>query len=268
MDTDFKEECFLFNALLRDSNYKLKEVSENDRNVCKIISNLKIVPVEALSFNYKNIKKIFLSSIYNLGKDTKEYYKTCLPHIKKIKVSAFDNGYAEIAGDSKKQSIYITKKPFKDVDFIAFSHELGHVPYLINGAKGDYFEYSEVLSIFLEYLACINLYEDKAKEFFLRIRMLIAKDEAKSYLYDYNESSNIDNYQYIHFANMKRNNIKYIYSLEYVLYLIEMFQTDKKELNKIIDSIICESSTFKKYEKDLGFDISSCKRLIKEASKN
>ena len=263
MDTDYKEEYLEFTDFLKENNYELKEISDSDKEICKRLSTIMIDSINPNSFSYNKRNQVFLQSIKNLGKYTKDYYKKNIKLIKKEKIDEFDNGYAEIAGNSKKQKIFITNKPFTDMDFIAYSHELGHIPALKDGTHGEYFEYSEVLSIFLEYLSCIPIYKENAKNIFLKNRLLIAKDEATNYLNMDNEVCYVDKYHYLYLESMKRDCIKYIYSLEYVLYLIELYDNDLNKIKNVIDSIIYDSS-FKEKEIELGLIINNYNKLMKE----
>ena len=264
MENKYEEKNKQFDILMKLYNFSDREEHENDRLLCEKLSKIKKYKINKIDFDYDNLKNMFFKSINDLGDDTKEYYKKHIPLIKTKKAIVLNNGYAEIISIDRKQSIYVTKKPFKNIDFIAFSHELGHVPTLRNSAKGDFFEYSEVLSIFFEYLSCISLYGDNAKEFFIQNRLNNSKDEALDYLKFYNDTNCLNNHHYLYFQNMKKDRIKYICSLEYALYLIDLYNEDKVKIPKVIDNVICGYSSFKETEKELDININSYKKLTKE----
>ena len=62
---------------------------------------------------------------------------------------------------------------------------------------------------------------------------------------------------------MKKENMKYIYSLEYVLSLIDIFKEDPEKVKEIIDSIVCKYNTFRDYEDELSVDTNNCNRILK-----
>lgn len=266
MKNYYQEECNDFEDLFKCNNYCLKGVSNNDKEICKRLGNLNISSIENLHFKYNKIIPLFLGSIKDLGKDTKEYYDNKLMNIKINRSRVFDNGSAEVIGNSKIQTVYLTRKAFKTTDFIAFSHELGHLPSFEIGAKNEYFEYSEILSIFFEYLSWLKLNKENAKELFIKLRLSIAKEESNYYILEDNENVYLDKYHHDYLEYSKRNHIKYIYSLEYVLNMIDIYDSDKKTINYLIDSIINSNSTFKDEEEKLGINTVLFKKLIKASN--
>ena len=222
--------------------------------------------IKVTSFDYKKMKEFFLNSINCLGNTTNDYYKEILPRIKIVKTKHFENGYAEVVENSKLQKVYITNKKIQNVDYIACCHEFGHIPYINNKTKCDYYEYSEVLSIFFEYLSCLYLYKDDAYDFFLKQRLKIAKDESCFYLDSYNCDYYENEYHYRYLENSKLDNLKYILSLDYVLNLIDIYNNDKSIIKELIDSVVSGESSFKEKQINLGID-DNCLKLIKELKK-
>lgn len=267
MEINYKEECLMFDEFIKYNNFSIKELSLNEKKICEDLSKIKVAKHKKMDFNYRKIKETFLESISDLGKDTKEYYKYQISRLKINRSNLCENGYAEIIGKSKKQVICMTNKKIKDIDFIAYSHELGHVPTLINGARLDYYEYSEILPMFLEYLSCLKIYKDDAKKEFIKIRLDTAKNEAFNYKKLDNEKCFDDKYYYMFIENSKRDNLKYIISLEYVLGLIELYDIDKYKIKEIIDLIVTGYSSFKDCEVSLDIDTGKCKKLSSLAKK-
>lgn len=263
MHRDYKEEWESFENNLFYNNFSKKILNGNEKEICDIISNFQVGNIKITRFNSEEIKKLFLSSIKDLGNDTKDYFNKVLPNIKIVKSKYIETGYAEIIGNSKKQNVYITNKKMHDMDFIACCHEFGHIPYLQKGANGDYFEYSEILSIFFEYLACLYLYKQDAYNIFLNQRLKISKDEANSYLELCSEDCFENKYHYYFLEDLKRDNLKYILSLDYALKLIDFYNNNIEEIKNLIDSIICGFSSFKLEKDRLGID-DNCNTLIKK----
>ena len=59
---------------------------------------------------------------------------------------------------------------------------MGHIPTLKRGCINDYYEYQEVLSIFLEYLSWAKLDKENAKKLFINQRLNVSSDESNNVL--------------------------------------------------------------------------------------
>ena len=256
---DLIDDDFSFDIFIKYYNQELLEFDEKDFEICRRFSSFVSDKYEGINLNLPKLYKMFSSSIEPLGDKTKRFYQES----PKIKRTSFENGYAEIIGNSKDQIIYLTRNRLKDIDFIAFSHEMGHIPILKKGGNYDYFEYSETLSIFFEYLASIYLDKDNVYSLFLKNRLDVGAEESLFFL-EASENIKDDNSQddYDLLINM-RESYKYIISLEYALNLIELYNTDKKTFNNYLDEIVVGKSSFKELEKDLNLDIKSYKMLRK-----
>lgn len=266
MEVNYKEECLMFDEFLKLNNFDTINISNANKYVCNYLSNMFIPNLEPNNFDIDKKNETFIKSINELGKETQEYYKEILPSVKIVRTNHFENGYAEIIGNSKNQKIYLTKNQFKDIDFIAFSHELGHLPYLRVGGRKEFYEYSEILSIFFEYLSCLKIYGDEAYNNFLKIRLNIAKEEALAFLEANKQDFYEDNYHFFYLENEKRDHIKYVISLDYVLNLIDIYNTDRKTITDLIDSVVVGYSSFKEETKKLNID-NDCKKLVKVINK-
>ena len=192
MKNNYKNEYHAFDTFLKCNNYEIKDTSDNEIEICDSLSKKEIDSIPKIAFDYNNINNMFLKSIEVLGKDTKKELRSIIPKIKVVRKRQIENGSALAIGSRRKLSIHVTKNPYENIDFIAYSHELGHIPALILGGKGDYIEYSETLSIFFEYLSCLNLYNNDAKKIFLNARLQVAKSEAKNILEMDKDNSYLD----------------------------------------------------------------------------
>lgn len=263
MEFDYIEENKLFDIFLKSNNYSKKDLTKQDLSAFCDLSKIKVKQYKKIDINYNCINNLFLSSINELGDNTVGYYKDILKKIKIKRRSLCEPGFAEIVGNSKEQEINVTSKKFKDIDFIAFSHELGHVYSFRNGARLDYYEYSETLPIFFEYLASLNIYKEDGLDHFLRTRLKISKGEYTSF----KELDSIkcfdDKNHFLYIENNKRDCLKYLISLEYALNLIDIYNTSKDEIKNIIENVIFGYSSFKDLEDNLNIDTDKCKKLIK-----
>ena len=272
MDINYKEEYKVFKQDLDNNNELLMSKEEDEFGICKQLSSLSInKPINNLFVN-ENIEDIFLNQISILGDTTKKYYQDHIPKIKVEKSYELKNGCAEIVGYPGKQKIYITKKAFTNLDFVAYSHELGHVPNLDNRLKkeNEYFEYTEVLPIYFEYLASKTIKENNYQELFLNNRLLDTKQESKFYLNFHNkikDKINLMSYKDKYYDALERNSYKYVKSFEYALQLINRAEEDQKIVNSSIDKYITGEESFKSLRKKLDIDTSGCKKLQEIISK-
>ncbi len=266
MNINYKEECKDYELMLNLDNYQKKELNDSYDYICEYLLNINIPFIPSKNINYGNLQELFTKSIKKLSINTQLFYKDIIKEIQIIKTNMFENGYAQIIGNSKIQKIYITKKHLQEIDFACYSHELGHVPYLRNGARKDYYEYSEVLPIFLEYLSWLSINEDNAFNNFIKVRFQSIKLEAEEFLKASKQDYYENEYHHNYLDYLKRDYLKYILSFDYVLNLINVYKEDNDYVVKLIDSIVCGYSTFKEEENILGID-SKCKKLIDESKK-
>jgi len=249
-----------FDLFVKYYNQDLIKLEEKDYEICRRFSSYNATKYDGINLNYAKLYKMFLKSIDSLGNDTKEYYRNTNVTIKRV---ISESGYAEIVGNTKQQTIYLNKAHLKDIDFIAYSHEMGHIPSLKSGDHFDFLEYGEILPIFFEYLAALYLDKDNTDTLFLMNRL--DAGEIASFLFIESNAmikgngSIGDKMLY----NEMREHYKYIISLEYALNLIELYHTDRIEFNKYLDNIIIGKNNFKELEKNLNLDIKSYKKLKK-----
>ena len=267
MSINYKEEILGFERALKSNKAILMPQEEDEVLVCKQLQRMHVDKFNRRPIDFDSVKSLFLGNISILGDKTKLYYGQRGPLIKIERTCELKPGYAEIVGFPKKEKIYVTNRQFTDEDFIAVSHEFGHVPTLENPAKDEYFEYFEVLPMYLEYLACLGIDKEKAMDLFLKIRLDSVKRESKFYL-DHtrqikNNNSNSDKMHTL----LRRDYYKYIKSLEFVLQLIERANGDQEKVNELLDQVVLGQRAIKDIRKPLDIDTTGCKQLLKIAAK-
>ena len=145
----------------------------------------------------------------------------------------------------------------------AIMHELAHFSLLYSN-KPEFLEYSEVLSMFYEYLMHKEISDFFGDKLFIDNRM------------DMMRKTFSDLEQDLHFARRpellginKRfyrlpiaESVSYIDSLEYVLNLKDRRQEDKSYVDKHLGRIIIGEETFGELEKDLDFDVSKHEKIL------
>lgn len=250
-----------FDLFLKYYNQDILSYDERDFDICYRLSSLNFDKYEGTKLKYCRLKKMFYKAIESLGTNTKDFY-LYLPNLR-IKRRRLACGYAEIVGNNKKQDIYLNDERLKDKDFVAFCHEMGHIPTIKNGALFDYFEYSEVLSIFFEYLASIYIDKEHVPDLFLNNRLEISSMEALMFL-EANDMKKDDNSITDKLLlNEMRECYKYIISFEYALNLVELYKNDRNLLNDNIDRIVNGESSFKEFENEYNLNIKKYKILKK-----
>lgn len=250
-----------FELFLKYYNQDLLEINERDIEICRRFSSCSFKKYSGVKIYLPNLKQMFLSSINSLGDETQKFYKN-VPKVK-IKRRRLESGYAEIVGNNKNQEIYLNNEHLKDCDFVAFSHEMGHIPTLIKGANYDYFEYSETLSIFFEYLAALYINKSNVESIFFSNRLEVGSLESLMFLEASEYLKYDDSISDKQLLLEMRECYKYVISLEYALNLIEIYDNNRILLNKIVDEIILGKTSFKEIENKLDLNIKSYKMLKK-----
>ena len=98
MYRDYKEEWETFENNLFYNNFSKKILNGNEKEICKTISDISVSNITITRFNFEEIKSLFISSINDLGDETKDYFNKVLPNIKIVKSKCIETGYAEIVG--------------------------------------------------------------------------------------------------------------------------------------------------------------------------
>ena len=203
-----------------------------------------------------------------MGRDTFSFYEREVPGVKIKKVDRFPNGGIILPGGAaifrcnNTGVIYTHKKDHTTKDIVAMFHEFGHLPLIVNGANGDYFEYQEALPIYMESLGCGVIDGEHAKETFEKINLAVATSQARDFMY-YVEHDNDQNRAAKRLNEINRRTcFSYIKSFEYVLQLLERYQEDHRAVDKAIDKVINKEASFKSIERLLDIDTKGCKKIL------
>lgn len=265
MRIDYKNEVIIFDQALKDYDELLLPVEDDEFGICKELSRVRAKKESGNNIDFTKINNLFLGSISKLGLKTRNFYETRLPKITVVRDNFILNGEAYIVGIGKKEQLYMTASPLKEIDLATFSHELGHVPTIENTSHKDYYEYGEILSIYFEYLSLIYSSGKKGEEIFEKIRMSITRDEALQYMNDKKHLKGDNSYRDRFTRNDMRECMRYIKSFDYALQLIERSKDNQQLVNKKIDEIITSNNSFRKIKEELDIDTKGCKMLSKRA---
>ena len=268
MDDEYKEEVETYEFIIKYNNQKLIDFLGNEIVVCDRLSGLDIPQYYGKKIEYNNINEMFYDSIKTLSKDTIDYFNKEVPKIGKVRTEQFDNGEAQLVGNSRKQEVYITANEFKEIDFVAYSHEMGHIPTLKRGCTGDFYEYQEVLSIFFEYLSWLKIDKENAKKLFINQRLNISSEESDNVLNYYFDLEPEGEYREKVCEYRIRDAYKYILSFEYALKLVELYEKDRDYLIKIINDYLFNYKPFNELERSFNTDIRECNQILILCKKN
>lgn len=149
--------------------------------------------------------------------------------------------------------------------YAAFIHELAHFSMMLGNSKKDYYEYSEVPSMFFEYLMYEGITPSYGYSFFVNNRMSSLKNGLSDIKSDLVFAENPgflclsqDVYQ-LPLASA----ISYPEGVEYVLNLIDLMKSNEKDVYKSISKIILGESTCREEAKRLDIDTSKYKKIKK-----
>jgi DNA-binding CsgD family transcriptional regulator len=266
-NVNFKYEVVCFEEFLRDNKSVLMDSEDMSIDSMKKLQGLK-------SFKYKG-KKIdedkltinFLKCIDVLGKETVKFYKSNASNIPICRDNSFDNGEAVIIGNGFHQQIIMTSEDLTEEDFMAYTHELGHLPQMRKPFKDEYFEYIETFPMFLEYLASLSLGGKKNGDLFLKVRLEICKEMAKAYLRYCKDIKDDGSYKDKFLFYQKREILKYMKSLDYALQLIDRFSEDPKMTKRELDRYVSYEKSMRDIGRSLDINTKNCKKLMKSITK-
>ena len=268
MNNFYSDKINEFNKRLTANNLELLPYDEEEHEICKKIGNLKVRPFLGELLTNFYFHDSFMDAIGGFNSKTRRYFNNI---VNKISVTAHPyvqsgNAYSK-AYNGKVGSIFLTAEPLREMDFIAFSHEMGHLPYLIDNSKEDYYEYIEAFPMFLEYLACKYLNEDdlKAKERYLQIIMERVNFSANFIVNKDKEITGEDEAKDTYLYCEEREYYKYITSAEFAMQLIERMDKNRFVVNREIDKYVNHDKSMKDIAKKLDIDVKGCKTLVKVA---
>lgn len=194
------------------------------------------------------------------------YFKT---EILKDKNKTIEDCSSRVDLDIDKQFVYSINAPDQEKDtsmlYASYAHELIHFPQLIRKKNYEYYEYSEVLSIFFEYLMYDKISHGKGNKILLnnRIKQLYSnKSDLENDLY-YAQNNHVLNLPRDTFSLLLANYISYYDGLEYVLHLIDYYHDNKKKISDLVYRVLFDESSMKKEAEKLRIDTSSHSRILK-----
>ena len=228
-----------------------------DRDDYLAFSKINGEPFIGKNIKYRDLEDMFFSSINCFYIRTIRFYLEGIREITIYRDPYLSHGFAYLEGDSILQKIIIPDGQLKEIDFISYAHELGHLPTLIHPVKDDAFEYLEVLPMFIEYSAFLECDKDNGYTNFINNLKWMVSEISKSYL----ECDNCNNMTYSFLQ--KKDHQKYLYSFDYCLQLIERFFSDKDIVYKNINQYVLGGKSMKMIAKDLDIDTRECKVLKK-----
>ena len=265
MGNIFREEVDMYNEFLQLSNAIVMPQQEDKIGICKELKRVRNERFERVCFDFDSIDSSFIQNLRVLGKGTQRYFEAVVPKIKIVKDNAFRTGDAQIVGNKTDQFMYVSSRPFTDTDFVAASHEYGHVPSLRNPSKNEkeYYEYLEVIPMYFEYLALCRLKgKDKGQRQFVLSRLMELKEEADRFIRENRRIRGNGSFEDQAYETRKNDSYKYIKSFEYTLQLIERASQDQKSVNLLLDQVVTGDKSMRSIERPLEIDTRGCKRIL------
>ena len=268
MNNFYSDKINEFNKRLTALNLELLPYDEEEVEICKKISNLKVRPFFGDLLTNFYFYDSFMNAIEGFNSKTRKYYNNIVNRIIISPNPNVESGHADTTAHyGKIGNIFLTAEPLREMDFIAFSHEMGHLPFYIDNSKEDYYEYIEAFPMFLEYLACKYLVEDdlKAKERYLRIIMERVNFAANFIINKDKEITGDNEVKDTYLYCEEREYYRYITSAEFAMQLIERMDKNRFVVNHQIDKYVNHDKSMKDIAKKLDIDVKGCKTLVKVA---
>ena len=268
MDTiNFKYEVVCFEDALRENKSVLMKKEDMSIDSMRRLQKLKSKKYKGKKIDDGKLNVNFLKCIDVLGGDTKEFYRTYSSFTPLCRDDSFSNGEAIIIGNKFHQQIIMSSKDLTEIDFMAYTHELGHLPQMRKPLKDEYFEYIETFPMFLEYLASLKIGGKKDGDLFLKVRLNICKEMAKAYLRYSKDMKDDGSYKDKFLFYQKREIIKYMKSLDYALQLIDRINDDPKTTKKELDKYVLSDKSMRDISETLDINTNGCKKLMKTIDK-
>lgn len=203
--------------------------------------------------------------IFNLMSEI--YFKA---ELLKDKDKTIEDCYSRVEIDLNNQFVYSINMPDQEKDsgmlYAAYAHELIHLPQIVRKRNYEYLEYSEVLSMYFEYLMYDKISHGNGKKVFLnnRIRQLYnSKDDFQTDLY-YAKNDEILNIPRSSYSLTLANCLSYYESLEYVLDLIDYArENEKNKMSDLVYRVLFDKSSMKDEAEDLKIDTSKYSKILK-----
>ena len=225
----------------------------------------------------KSIVPIFIEVIKDLGdKRLLDYYLEKVSEIpmERTRLLSKNNSCLEhyfLEDYIKFSAILVPKGLFRYSDVASYAHEMGHVADMENKnrEKKDYYEYSEVLSILLEYFTFLKLMGNRGDNIFYRERLVCERNASKAAISSINrlksEFGSSDEHKYYTYDIADSN--KYLRSSDFAFQFIDLLGEDRAELCRLLTSTLMGERTVAELGESLDINTDGCKRLVKEYEK-
>lgn len=173
--------------------------------------------------------------------------------------------YKDLKNDRLEYKISIPKSDFpSNLLYTAMMHELSHFN-MIYAKQGDFYEYSEVLSMFFEYLMHEAINEGKGYDDFINCRMEMFKNMNQDGKEDINYALNpsLLKLEKSIYAYPLATSVSYIEGLEYVLNLLDRRAEDRSLVDEVINRVLLGEMNFKDVSCILDIDSSKYDKVNK-----
>ena len=207
-----------------------------------------------------NNKKLFdLMSIY--------FFKT---EILKDKDKTIEDCYSVIHPEKDNDFKYLISMPDQEKDtamlYASYAHELIHFPQLLRRKNYEFMEYSEVLSMFFEYLMYEKMSNGKGKEIFINNRIVQLNDNRNDLETDlyYAKNNDILGLPRETYSIILADYLSYYDGLEFVLNLIDYDDVnDKKKISDLLSRVLFDKSSMKNESENLEIETSGYSKILK-----
>lgn len=264
---NYKSEVEGFNEDLRLNNYSFMPIKDDEFGICKKLSETKAQAYFGKKVKEEEFKPHFIKTISILGEKTLEFYLKKGESIGIKRYSDINNGESIIEGNNMSQRILLTSRPLRQVDLVAYCHEFGHLPTILHPHKNEYYEFSEVFPMFLEYLADYQIEPESIKEIMTKIRLEPTKEMATNFLRNQRGIKNNNSYKDKYLRLDQRENMKYIRSLEFVLQLLKIYKSDRKAVIEELEKYVQSEKSMKEIGKTFGIKTEGCQNVLRLKSK-
>lgn len=268
------------NALLKRTfdccGFTLKYDYTDDKNIDKfarIVSHK--IPSNYQLFDQKEetpFVEHYLSVLYEFGNEklydlmTMYYLKT---NVLKDKNKTIEDCRGGISKNENNENIYSINGPDQDntsLLYASYIHELFHFPQLIQRNNKEYYEYSEVISMYFEYLMYEELFPNMGYSVFVNNRLSLLDDLRNDFCDDIITRRNYEFFKIPKetFSILLADYASYYEGIEYVLNLIELNKSDPKEVKNMIARVLFDRSSCKIEAEKHGINTLGCNKLIKK----
>ncbi len=150
--------------------------------------------------------------------------------------------------------------------YAAYAHELVHFPQLNRKRNYEYMEYSEVLSMFFEYLMYEKINPGKGKKIFINNRIKQLWDNKYDFENDlfYAKNNHVLELKRDKFALLLASYLSYYEGFEYTLSLIDYTkENNQKKLSDLVYNVLFDESSMKEEAEKLRIDTSKYSKILK-----